>query len=144
MKPDEFEQQLKQQPRRAIPAGWRSEILGAAAAAKTPPVRKDAAQISVRASVVMKLWSELVLPCRVVWAGIAAAWLAVLICNYAMKETPKTIATDIEPASEEMMTARRQQQQLLSQLLERPVPIDAEPAQTPRPRSQKREVIALG
>lgn len=150
---DEFEQQLQQRPIRPAPAEWRAEILSAAkaAASATQPAPysllsghapRTTQSVLNPAFLVMKLWQELIWPCRRVWLGMAAIWFVVLACNLSMGDAPKVAASQMPPASPEMMAALREQKQLLVQLLE---PNTASPpVATPRPRSEKRQTIILG
>jgi hypothetical protein len=74
MKPDDFEQQLRRQPLRGMPAGWREEILRAARTA-------DDARSAATAPTAVAWWREWLWPCPQAWAGLAALWMGVLGLN---------------------------------------------------------------
>jgi len=75
-----------------------------------------------------KMWQELVLPSRQIWAGLACAWIVIAILNLASSETATKIARRIQPPSRDEMRALVEQRQMLAQLIG-PVP---EPACVPR------------
>jgi hypothetical protein len=154
---DDFEQQLQQRPMRSLPAEWRGDILCAAkAASDTQPApycplsghakRNTPSFLSTITPqfVAMKLWQELIWPCRRVWFGMAAIWFVVLAINLATNESPKVANSQMPPATPEVMAALREQKQLLVQLLEPVAPSSTPPAAAPRPRSEKRETVLLG
>jgi len=147
MNPDEFEQQLQQRPMRPIPAEWRAEILSAAKTAQSathhaPRTTQSVLSTLNPAFLAMKLWQELIWPCRRIWLGMAAVWLIVLACNMSMDDTPKVAASQMPAPTPEMVAALREQKQLLVQLLD---PNAASPpAANPRPRSERRVTFILG
>jgi hypothetical protein len=94
--------------------------------------------------VAMKLWQELIWPCRRVWLGMAAIWFVVLAINMASNDTPKFAANQVPAPTPEMVAALREQKQLLVQLLDPNASTPALPAAAPRPRSQRRETVVLG
>lgn len=76
MKPDDFENHLARQSVRILPPEWREEILRAAQAA-TPSVR-GCSPVPAR---VAPWWHEWLWPAPSAWAGLAAAWIAVVALN---------------------------------------------------------------
>jgi hypothetical protein len=92
-------------------------------------------------SVVMKLWQELVWPCRRIWAGMAAVWVAVLIFCLGAQESQTELANNAPQSAPAVMTAWREQRQMMAQLLD---PASAEAitrSRIPGPRSEERQTI---
>lgn len=89
----------------------------------------------------LKLWRELIWPCRQTWAGLAAVWVVLLTLHLASHDHTEVVARKTPPPSPEMLIVLRQQNLLLAELVERPVPRAADrPKVVPsRPRSQRRE-----
>ncbi len=67
---DDFEQLLKSQPVRAMPAAWRHEILAAAQPAAKAPARPS-------------IWQAWFWPSPYAWGGLAAVWVVILGLNIA-------------------------------------------------------------
>jgi len=138
MKPDDFEERIRQQPLRELPQEWRREILGAAQAAMAPrPV-----PLSWRERLSALLW-----PCPEVWAGLAAIWLGILVVNVASTERTERMAKKTAPTSAQVMMALREQEQILTELIE---PHETSPAippriieSRPRPRSQRQQEFMM-
>ena len=78
---DPLEQRLGGQPFRALPPAWREEILATAEAAR--PRRSTVHQNHAPA-----WWRALLWPRPVAWAGVAAAWVAILALNHAGRWEP--------------------------------------------------------
>ena len=64
-----------------------------------------------------KLWSELVLPSRRIWAGLACAWMAIVILNVASSEPSSKVANKVVPPSLEEAQALVEQRRMLAQLI---------------------------
>lgn len=154
---DDFEQQLQRRPMRPVPAEWRAEILSAAkAVSDTQPAPYS--PLSGHATrntrpfrsfitpqfVAMKLWQELIWPCRRVWLGIAAVWFVVLVVNLSTDESTQVAASQMPAPTPEVMAALREQKQLLVQLLDPVAASSTPPVAAPRPRSETRETAMLG
>ena len=141
---DPFEQRLRRQPLRQIPAAWREEILSQARAAaggnrRTAPVRG----LPFVAAVQLRL-RELLWPCPQAWAGLAAVWVVILAANFATPEpTPTLEARRVTPPSPQMRQILKEQKQMLAELGEVAEPRGAEPPgrMAPQPRSQRREQL---
>ncbi|HEX5399656.1 MAG TPA: hypothetical protein VFY06_11480 [Verrucomicrobiae bacterium] len=89
------------------------------------------------------VWSELILPSRRVWAGLAAVWLLIFAVNLSMRDrSPSGVMASAPP---QMMLTFRQQEQLLTELLGPDEVRVAEPAtpSLPRPRSEGRLDILM-
>jgi hypothetical protein len=85
---------------------------------------------------VSKLWVELIVPSRLVWAGLAAVWLLLFVVNFSMQDHSRpSMAKASSPA--EMAATVHQEQELLAQLLGPDEPVVAEPQKkyVPRPSS---------
>jgi hypothetical protein len=90
-----------------------------------------------------KLWRELILPSRRIWAGMAATWLAMFIVNVSMHDNSQTVAMKSSPSPGMMMTFQ-QQERLLAELTEPHETRIAEPSKKsiPQPRSERRDETA--
>jgi hypothetical protein len=64
-----------------------------------------------------KLWRELVLPSRRVWAGLACAWVLIAVLNLASAEPATRIVSQVKPPSGEELRALIEQRRMLSQLI---------------------------
>lgn len=85
-----------------------------------------------------KLWRELVLPCRRIWAGLTCTWIVIAVLNVASSEPAMEVTSLAKPPSHEEMRALIEQRQMLAQLIG---PI-SEPAYTqkrssPGPHSER-------
>jgi hypothetical protein len=90
-----------------------------------------------------KLWRELILPSRRIWAGMAATWLAMFIVNVSMRDNSQTVAMKSSTPPELIMTFQ-QQERLLAELTEPRETRAAEPPKksVPQPRSERRDETA--
>ena len=89
----------------------------------------------------LKLWRELIWPCRRTWAGLTAVWLVLLVLQLASRDATEVVARKTPPPSPEVLQVLRQQHLLLAELVERSAPrVADQPKSTPaRPRSQLQE-----
>jgi hypothetical protein len=94
--------------------------------------------------VLMKLWQELIWPCRRIWLGMAAAWVVILTLNFATGEaTPMATSLASRPTPE-VIALLQEQRRMMVQLLE-PLPsMEASRPKIPGPRSEQRETVAIG
>jgi hypothetical protein len=97
---DEFENKLRNQPRREIPHEWRREILGPLRTARTAPA---------------SWWRQLLWPHPAAWASLAAAWVAIFALNLAgaPEAAPRQVATRPSP---DMILAYQERQRLSAEL----------------------------
>jgi hypothetical protein len=89
-----------------------------------------------------KLWQELVLPCRRIWSGLAAAWVILLVINFAQREP----ALSSNAAAAPVMMSLRDQQRLLNELFaDRSLPAEADrpKVSAPRPRTERVETATV-
>jgi hypothetical protein len=91
--------------------------------------------------VVMKLWQELIWPCRQLWLGMAAVWLVIAALNMSPDKTLTVANTGTTAPNAETLMALREQRRLLVQLLEPVTPSIALPSAVPPPRSEQRQTI---
>ncbi len=85
-----------------------------------------------------KLWHELVLPSRRIWAGLACAWVVIAVLNLTSSEPVTEVVSQTKPPSGEEVRALIEQRQMLAQLIGPP----SEPAYTqkrslPGPHSER-------
>jgi hypothetical protein len=143
----DFEQRLRRQPVKQIPAELRAEILTAARAAReTQPIRHSSFVIrpSLLSTISHQL-STLLWPHPKAWAGLAAVWVAILALNLSMHETATpALAKRSSPPSAEMTAELSQQHKLYAELIGAAESRDADrrPFFLPKPRSERVEISA--
>jgi len=132
-----FEEHLRRQPPREVPAAWRTEILSTARAAACRPFAL-ASRPGLFSTLNQKL-STLFWPHRQAWAGLAAVWVVILTLQLTSRDSTEIVAQNTPAPSPEMLIVLRQQKLLLAELVERPEPRAAErPKALPlRPRSDR-------
>jgi hypothetical protein len=131
---DDFEAHLKRQPLRSMPPEWRREILAAA-------------RVQQAGAGPHPLWEALrewLWPAPPAWAGLAAAWMLVLLLQLVSSRESTTMSADaamVRP-SPEVALVFLEQRRLRAELLEL-TPEPPPPAEAPRPRSERRPVWAM-
>lgn len=95
---NDFENILKQQPVRSVPAGWRRDIL-------------NAAEEATRTR-----WQEWLWPAPAAWAAVAACWLIVFGLQLAARPADGQIAGQNSAAASERAAALAEQRRLLVEL----------------------------
>ena len=138
MKPDEFEQQLQNQPLRAVPSAWRAEILRKAKASGAADVRRLSLNSERGTRNTTSWWREWLWPCPQAWAGLAAVWMILLGLRLTDLSTSASSTAQTRPPTPEARMALAAQRREMTRLLEGPV----EPASTPKraipgPRSER-------
>ncbi len=85
-----------------------------------------------------KLWRELVLPSRRIWAGLACAWVVIAVVNLASSEPTTEVVSQTKPRSGEELRALIEQRRMLAQLIG-PLsePDVARKSSPPGPRSER-------
>ena len=91
----------------------------------------------------MLLWTELILPCRRVWAGLAAVWVVILALDFQMSDaTPGSGSA--ESATQALLVVRQEDRRIIEDLIEvRAQPMPA-PTAPQRPRSEMRNGLRTG
>jgi anti-sigma factor RsiW len=95
------------------------------------------------ANLLYRCWQELFWPCRRVWSGLAATWLAVLLFNSAQTGNRPIVTANSATLPGEMRLAWQEQQRVLAEIIGPSSPASpAEPSRRPnhQPRSQLRPV----
>lgn len=105
MNSDDFEKKLERQPMRAVPAGWRAQILREARLAATP--EPSAWRAWVR---------ELLWPRPMAWACLAATWVAIVILHMATPTGPAVVANQSSSPRETMQCFAEQRRELAALL----------------------------
>jgi len=118
MKPDEFEQRLRRQTLREIPAGWRPEILRIAGAAC------PGASLNRQRGSGVPWWRELLWPCPQAWVGLAAVWVVILMLNLALREPVHVAKTSNAVPAPEILIALREHRRLLAELVGSPTDVE--------------------
>jgi hypothetical protein len=137
MKPDDFEQRLQRQEPRPIPPAWREDILSTARTAARSRPSSSAPRASFLSTLRHQL-STLLWPSPRAWAGLAAAWLVIIVVNLsAGDDSSRAIARQTAPPPPQLIDAVREQRRELARLIEPAVTSDADRPKTllPRPRS---------
>ena len=99
------------------------------------------------ATFALKLWEELVLPCRGIWAGLSAVWLALLFFHLSGSGAPGpvTIAKSKRPTGGTFL-ALREQQRILNELFapaSKTEPAASSRRDPPTPHSERRASITV-
>ena len=63
------------------------------------------------------LWRELVLPSRRIWAGLACAWVLIVVLNLASAEPTAKVVSQSKPPSGDELRALIEQRRMLAQLI---------------------------
>ncbi|MGD1018708.1 MAG: hypothetical protein ABSA12_05255 [Verrucomicrobiia bacterium] len=85
-----------------------------------------------------KLWRELILPSRRIWAGLACAWAVIAVINLASAEPATGVVSQAEPRSGEEIRILIEQRRMLAQMIEpAPSPVDKRKSISPGPRSDR-------
>ncbi len=138
MNADDFESKLRQQPFQSLPAEWRNDILRAARAGRS-------AQPSTINPQLRSTWRDWLWPSPVAWAGLAAAWVAIIALNLAAGAPAFTGNPPLARGSLASFGAYwAVQQRMMTELLDTPAVEPAEPprrAVTPRGNSASSTLI---
>jgi len=124
---NDFEAELMKQKPKGIPSHWRQQILAAAEKEGTiGNVARDGSRWS---------WRNLFWPSPRIWAGLGAAWIAILFLNLNSELSPPTVV-ESQVANAAAADGLEERRRLMAELLG-PV---SEPAMTtpfvPRRRSE--------
>lgn len=92
---------------------------------------------------VIRLWEESLWPWRQAWLGMAAVWCVILLVHVSTRDIPTMARAKMPAPSPEVLTLLREQNQILTQLLEpAALPPPAAP-KIPGPRSEQRPAIVF-
>jgi hypothetical protein len=134
MNTDPFEERLKQQPLRGLPAAWRNQVLSAAEAAQAV----NNSPLRVLLSTFNSQLSTLLWPSPAAWAGVAAVWLVILTLNLAAGDNSTASTKAAAASSPQVLLTIREQNRVLSELIGPDEPAASKRANPPvsRPRSE--------
>src|SRR5436190_24093985 len=110
MNTDNFEKQLQRQPLRQVPGDWREDIL------RTARAGVPAAQGGVLVRAGVKLWRELIWPCRHAWSGLAALWIVIAVIHAGMSGSSHDVAPMQAASFPARFEALEEQQRVLAEL----------------------------
>lgn len=133
----QFENRLRRQPVKPIPAEWREEILDAARNATASVHARRPTPYGLLATLRQHL-SLPFLPQRAAWAVLATAWVVIIALNVAAHDDSARVQASraATPISPETLLALQQQRLLLAELMDR---AETHPMNRPKslPRSPK-------
>jgi hypothetical protein len=91
--------------------------------------------------IAITVWRELIWPARRIWAGLATAWMLILIANLNFRAGTPRITATTSPHSADFIMALREQEQVMAELTERPESKAAAPPKpfVSQPRSERRD-----
>jgi anti-sigma factor RsiW len=86
-------------------------------------------------------WRQLIWPSRRIWAGLAAAWLLILVANLNLKTGGPHLVATSSPVSTDFIMAWREQEKMMAELIERSESKSTAPPKryVPQPRSERHE-----
>ena len=133
---DDFEKKLQRQMPRQIPAEWRAEILSAATKKNSHPAAQTGWPLLNWLAIP---WRDLIWPSRRVWAGMAAAWVVIVVVNLRDVREIQMARHDFTPPSPAVMMAWRDQERSLTDFSEQSEARDVDRPRrlTPTPRSER-------
>jgi hypothetical protein len=117
----------------------RQNVVAGECRAQVQSMRASIEPIPLRA--VIKLWKELIVPARRVWAGFAFLWLTLAIFNAAQPDAYAPREPQTVSASPEVLMFWRERQKLLADLngLTESREADKPKPFTPKPRSARED-----
>jgi hypothetical protein len=103
----------------------------------------SARNLPLLAAAALKLWRELILPSRRVWAGLAALWLLLLGVNIGNADKSVTTVDGPREPAQGLRAALERRYQLLEEFAVLPsAKVTVPPIPNPRPRSDRRPETA--
>lgn len=92
-----------------------------------------------------KLWFEVILPARRIWAGFAAVWLVMVVANLADADHASARMRS-KPVPASVMIAWQEEQKLVAELFNPPPlrAVDRPKPDAPQPRSDRQPVWMVG
>jgi hypothetical protein len=100
-------------------------------------------RVSFAIRVAQVLWRELFLPCRGIWAGLAAVWMVILVLNMPAGEKRAHLALVSSPPDKQVLAVLREQKEMLAQFVEPIIPSPAIRPKNPGPRGELVQSITL-
>ena len=95
-------------------------------------------------SVFDRFWTDCVLPWRHAWTGIAAVWMAIFVLHIATRESSRSAGNEIAATKNpQVLSALREQKQMLAQLLGPSETSTAAPQKNSGPRSEQRRELVI-
>lgn len=133
-----FEERLRRQSLKTIPDDWRAEILQASRCAAKAPTPKENWLSTLNQRLSTLLW-----PHPKAWAGLAAAWVFILVLNFSTRDKTPVMAETVSPPSPEIVVELKKQQLLFAELIGSSPAQDADHRKNlvPRPRSERMELM---
>ncbi len=139
---EQFEQRLRRQTVKTIPAEWRTEILASARGAQTV---RHASRITHQSflSTFRHQLSTLLWPHPKAWAGLAAVWVIIFAVNFSVCDTSPKLAAKSAPPSPEVIVELKKQQRMFAELVGANESPDADRREifSPKPRSERTEIL---
>jgi hypothetical protein len=109
----------------------------------TKKQRRPSSLVSLFLGCSQNCWRELIWPCRRTWAGLAAAWVVLLVFNLSHSERAQIVTAKAAPPPGELRLAFQEQRRVLEELIGPTLPPNpAAPPHRPKtqPRSERRSV----
>ncbi len=82
----------------------------------------------------VKIWSELILPCRRIWTGLAVAWLFIVVVNVAQRDNINSVTGHTVSPDQVMVNPMTEQRMMNELLADRTVIPDADRHRTAPPK----------
>ncbi|HEY1788741.1 MAG TPA: hypothetical protein VGJ73_11320 [Verrucomicrobiae bacterium] len=135
---ESFEERLRRQSLRLVPAEWRKEILKAASTTEFARQSEPAARRSFLSNLNRRL-ASVFWPHPVAWAGLAAIWIFIFAVDYSSLDAQPVVAEKIGPPSPEAVAELREQHRLFVELagVNDSTDADRQKAVAPKPRSER-------
>ena len=133
---EQFENRLRRQPLKKIPAAWRAEFFREGRRAAVPNNKWD------WLSTINHQLSTLLWPHPKAWAGLAAVWVFIFVLNFSMHDPAPMVAEKSQPPSPEVLVELKKQQLLFAELVGTHEISDADQPKifSPKPRSERVEI----
>jgi anti-sigma factor RsiW len=95
--------------------------------------------------ILLESWQQLIWPSRRIWAGLAAAWLALVVVNVSQRDNASSVTGKTFRPGAAMMSLQVQQRWMNELLVDRSAPPAAERPQNlaPKPHTQNCGTIAV-
>lgn len=94
--------------------------------------------------VIIKMWQELIGPCRRIWLGMAALWLGILTFNLMTNGISSVATNETSRSNPEVFAAWKEQRKLMAQLLDPGATPPMVEERRSGPRSDRRQILLLG